>query len=150
MEMGRQRERQASMIVTWAELPRSPGHVETVENLDFLPPVMTRSLYPSFSSVWKDWKFTLSIGATRTAPSRHSLDHARILQVGSADLLGSIGDNLLGGQDAILDQLPDDVRVDAKRRCGFGHGQPLTVFLGRAVGVDVVDPPQRADALGRP
>lgn len=27
MALGRQRERQASMMVTWAELPRSPGHV---------------------------------------------------------------------------------------------------------------------------
>jgi hypothetical protein len=27
MALGRQRERQASMMVTWAALPRSPGHV---------------------------------------------------------------------------------------------------------------------------
>ena len=27
MALGRHRERQASMMVTWAELPRSPGHV---------------------------------------------------------------------------------------------------------------------------
>ena len=27
MALGRQRERQASMMVTWGELPRSPGHV---------------------------------------------------------------------------------------------------------------------------
>jgi transposase len=27
MALGRQRDRQADMLVTWAELPRSPGHV---------------------------------------------------------------------------------------------------------------------------
>ena len=27
MALGRQRERQADMLVSWAELPRSPGHV---------------------------------------------------------------------------------------------------------------------------
>ena len=27
MALGRQRERQAEMLVSWAEMPRSPGHV---------------------------------------------------------------------------------------------------------------------------
>jgi transposase len=27
MALGRQRERQADMLVSWAELPRSPGHI---------------------------------------------------------------------------------------------------------------------------
>jgi transposase len=27
MSLGRQRERQADMLVSWAEIPRSPGHV---------------------------------------------------------------------------------------------------------------------------
>jgi hypothetical protein len=27
MALGRQRDRQAEMLVTWSELPRSPGHV---------------------------------------------------------------------------------------------------------------------------
>src|SRR4051794_34453292 len=102
---------------------------------DLIPAaVMARSLCPSFSSAWKDWKFVLPTGATRAAPRRQGLDHARMPQVGSPDLPGSVCDDLLGRQDAIPDQLADDVRVDAERRCGFRHGQPLAVLLGRAVG----------------
>jgi transposase len=72
-----------------------------------------RSLCPSFSSVWKDWKFVLPVDATRTASCRQGLGHARVLQIGSADLPGSIRDNLLGRQNAVLDETPDSVRGDA-------------------------------------
>src|SRR4051794_41181008 len=34
------------------------------------PVAMPRSLYPSFSSVWKDWKLALPVAATRTTSCR--------------------------------------------------------------------------------
>src|SRR3712207_5221628 len=114
------------------------------------PTAMACSLCPSFSSAWKDWKFVLPTGATRTAPRRQGLDHARVLQIGSPDLPGSVRNDLLGGQDAVPDETSDSVRGDAERHRGLRHGEPLAALLGRAVGMDAVDPTQRADALGRP
>ncbi len=46
MALGRQRDRQAEMLVAWSEMPRSPGHVfydlESVQRVGVtLPPPMT-------------------------------------------------------------------------------------------------------------
>jgi hypothetical protein len=49
----------------------------------------------------------LPIRAPRTAPCGQSLDHARMPQIGSPDLPGSVRDDLLGRQDAVLDQPAD-------------------------------------------
>ena len=44
MPLGRQRDRQAEMLVTWSELPRSPGHVF----YDRLQAIMIAAGYDSF------------------------------------------------------------------------------------------------------
>src|SRR5215213_8596398 len=90
----------------------------------------TRSLYPAFSSTWKDWKFVLPIGATRAVSCGQGLDHAGLLQIGGPDLPGRIRDDLLGRQDAFLDEASDAVSRDAERRRGLRHGEPFAVLLG--------------------
>ena len=44
MALGRQRPRQSDMVVTWAELPRSPGHVF----YDRLQSVLIEAAFDSF------------------------------------------------------------------------------------------------------
>ena len=111
---------------------------------------MTRSLYPSFSSGWKDWKFVLPSVPTRAVSRCDSLCNARVVQVGSLNLPGSIRNHLLGRQGSFSDEAADYVRANAKRCRGFRHGQPLAGFFGRAVGVDAMDAADGVDAVRRP
>ena len=114
------------------------------------PVTKMRSLYPSFSSACEDWKFVLVSTATRACSSPDGVPDLAGLQVESPDLVGCAGHDLLGWQQLVLNQPADDVRSDTQRSDGFAHGQPLAVLLCGAIGMDVMNSPKRADALGRP
>jgi len=58
--------------------------------------------------------------------------------------------DLLGEQDAILDQPANAVMRDAERRSGHGHSDPLAVLLGGTVSMNAVHPPHRADTARGP
>ena len=78
-------------------------------------------------------------------------DHPFLLQVGGADLVRSAGNNLLGGEDAVLDEPANAMRRDAQRRGGFGHGQPLAVPVRRTGRhLDAVHRAQQTDAAHGP
>jgi hypothetical protein len=114
-------------------------------------PVATRrSLYPSSSSIWKHGELVLRIVPTRPSFRVHSRDDGLIFKIGSADLIRCTGDDLLRRKDALPDEPADGVMGHAELRRGLGHGEPLAVLLGGAVGVHAVDLPDRADAVGRP
>ncbi len=97
------------------------------------------SLDPSSSSICKQRKLVSGFCATRTTFSPDRGGDRFAPEIGCPDLVGSSGDDLLGGQYPILDQPTDEVVGDAQCGGGFGHCQPFTVFLGRAVGMNVVD-----------
>ena len=90
------------------------------------------------------------IDATRATCSRDRGDNLLVPQVGSPDLVRSVGHNLVRAEDAVLDEPAYAIVRDAEGRSGFRHREPLAVLLGGAVGVDAVHPPQRADTVGRP
>ena len=52
-------------------------------------------------------------------------DDPLVLKVGSADLVRGPRNDLLGGEDAILDEAADTVIGDAELRRGFGHRRPI-------------------------
>ena len=52
------------------------------------------------------------------------------LQVTDSDLVLCIGYDLLGMQNALLNQAPDHVIVYAKQLGSFRHCQPFAVLLG--------------------
>jgi len=108
------------------------------------------SLCTSFSSIWKHWELVFVIDATRATCSRDRGDNLLVPQVGSPDLVRSVGHNLVRAEDAVLDEPAYAIVRDAEGRSGFRHREPLAVLLGGAVGVDAVHPPQRADTVGRP
>ena len=97
---------------------------------------MACSLYPSSSSVCKHCKLIFVIDATRASHSPDRGSHSLTLQIGGSDLIWSARHNLLGEQDAVLDQPANAVMCDAKRRRGFGHREPFAAFLGGTIGVD--------------
>jgi hypothetical protein len=111
---------------------------------------MARSLYPSSSSVCKHCKLIFVIDATRASHSPDRGSHSLTLQIRGSDLIWSARHNLLGEEDAVLDQPADAVMCDAKRRRGFGHREPFAAFLGGTVGVDAVYPSHRADTVRGP
>ena len=75
---------------------------------------MTRSLYPSSSSIWKHWELAFRQDATRaTCPFDRGRDPL-IVEVGEADLVRSARDNLLGLGGGLLDQATDAVARDAR------------------------------------
>ena len=64
---------------------------------------MARSLYPSFSSAWKDWQFVLPVCATRAVLCGQGLNDTRMVQGGRSDLPRGARDDLFGTQDFFLD-----------------------------------------------
>src|SRR5689334_14559258 len=114
-------------------------------------PIATRrSLCPPSSSACEHWKLVFGIGSTRTGCSSDRGGHPFIAQVGGPDLVRSARHDLLGGEDAVLDEPADAMVRDAEQSRGFRHREPLTVLLGRAVGANPVHPAQRADAVRGP
>jgi hypothetical protein len=111
------------------------------------PIAMRRSLCPSSSSVWKHWKLVCRHDATRTTCSPNRGSHPFLLQVVGTDLVRSAWDNLLGGEDAGLDEPADAVVRNFERRGCLGHREPLAVLLGRTVGMNSVHPAHRADTV---
>ena len=114
-------------------------------------PIATKHpLCPSSSTLWKHWKLVSRRDATRAICSRNRGNHPFVLQVGGSDLVRSSWNDLLGGQDTVLDQPPDAVMADAERRFGLRHRQPLAVLLGGTVGMDTVHPAHRTDTVRGP
>ena len=111
---------------------------------------MRRSLYPSCSSLWKHWKLVFGRDATRATCSPNRGRHPLVLQIVGSDLVRRARYDLLGGQDAILDQPANAVMRDAERRSGLGHGDPLAVLLGGTVSMNAVHPAHRADTVCGP
>ena len=109
-----------------------------------------RSLYPFSSSIWKHGELVLWIVPTRRSLPLHSGDDGLIFKIGSADLIRCTWDDLLRRKGALPDEPADGVMGHAELRRGLGHGEPLAVLLGGAVGVHAVDLPDRADAVGGP
>jgi len=68
--------------------------------------------------------------------SGHRVLDAMIFQRGGADLVRSARNDLLCGQQPLLDEASNAVVSDAQLRGGLRHGQPLTITLGRLVGMD--------------
>jgi len=99
-----------------------------------------RSLCPPSSSVCKHCKLVFQIDATRATFSPECSGYSLVLQVAGTDLVRGTGHDLLGGEDAILDQAADPVMSDAELAGGFGHRQPFAVLLGGAIGVNTVHP----------
>lgn len=60
------------------------------------------------------------------------------LQVIGADLVGSTRHNLLGGEDAVLNQPSDPMPRNAERCGGFRHRESVAVLPSETVGVDTV------------
>jgi hypothetical protein len=114
------------------------------------PLATRRSLCPPCSSIWEHWKLVLWIGATRATCSGDRVDDPLVAKVGSADLIGRAGHDLFSGKDAVLDEAADAMVRDVERHSSFGHRQPFTVLVGRAVGTDPMHAPQRADAMCGP
>jgi hypothetical protein len=90
-----------------------------------------RSLCPPSSSLWKHWNLTFGVGATRATCSLDRISYPFVLQIRRSDLVRSKRYNLLGGENAVLDQPANAVMRDAERRRGFGHRQPFAALLGR-------------------
>ncbi len=64
---------------------------------------MRRSLYPSSSSIWKHWKLVCGQAATRTTCSLNRGSHPFLSQIVGTDLVRSARQNLLGGENTVLD-----------------------------------------------
>jgi hypothetical protein len=68
------------------------------------------------------------INATRATCSVDRSSYPFVLQIGRSDLVRSTRYNLLGGENAVLDQPADAVMRDAERHRGFGHRQHSPLF----------------------
>jgi Transposase IS66 family len=111
---------------------------------------MRRSLCPSSSSVWKHCKLVRRRAATRTtcSPNRGSLPF--LLQVVGTDLVRSARHNLLGRENAVLDQPTDAVVCNPERRRGLRHREPFAILLSRTVSIDSIHPAHRTDPVRSP
>jgi transposase len=75
---------------------------------------MRPPLYPSFSSNWKHWKFSLRFGAIRVGLSQaRRLDPFRS-QIGCLDLERRAGNDLFRGENLALNQAPDHMGRDTQ------------------------------------
>ena len=108
------------------------------------------SLYPSSSSIWKHLHLLWADYATRASFPSECLEDAAVLEIRGLDLPWRTRDDLLSRQDPALDHPPHDVAGHSELRRGLAHGEPDTVLLGRAEGVDAADPADGSDAVGRP
>src|SRR6202040_3745661 len=109
-----------------------------------------RSLCPPSSSVCKHCKLVFQIDATRTTCSLNRGSHPFLLQIFGTDLMWSARHNLLGGENAVLDQPADAVVGNPERRSGLRHRKPFAILLGGTVGMDAIHPAHRADTVRSP
>ena len=72
------------------------------------------------------------------------------LQIAGPDLIRGVGYDLIGKQNALVDQAPDEVMSNANQFGSFGHRQPLAILFGRTIGMDTMLAPHRAYALRIP
>ncbi len=72
------------------------------------------------------------------------------LQVTGSDLVRCVGYDLLGMQDALLNQAPDHVIVYAKQLGSFRHRQPLAILFGGTIGMYTMLASHRTYALRIP
>ena len=120
-----------------------PGNTADVTLL--LPVVMTRSLCPPSSSLCKHCKLVFVIDTTWATGSADRRGHPFMSQVVGADLVGRARHNLLGGEDAVVNQPSDAVARDTEHCGGFGHREPVAVLRSGTVGMDTLCTAQRAD-----
>jgi len=106
------------------------------------PIAVTRSLYPSSSSVCKHCELVFRDDATRATCAPNGGGHPFMLQVGGSDLVRSARHNLLALENTVLDQATDAVARDTQHGSGLRQREPFAVFLGGTVGVDAVHAPQ--------
>jgi Transposase IS66 family len=111
---------------------------------------MRRSLCPSSSSTWKHWKLVCRHDATRTTCLLNRGSHPFLLQIIGTDLAGSARHNLLGGENAVLDEPADAVVCNPEPRSGLRHREPFAILLGGTVGMDSIHPAHRADTVRSP
>ena len=72
------------------------------------------------------------------------------LQIAGPDLVWGIGYDLVGRQNPLVDQAPDEVMSNAKQLGRFRHRQPLAILLGGTIGMDTMLAPHRTYALRIP
>src|ERR1700730_13953658 len=82
--------------------------------------------------------------------SLHRGSHPFLLQIVDTDLVGSARHNLLGGENAVLDQPTDAVVSTPEGRSGLRHCEPFAILLSGTVGVDSIHPAHRADTVRSP
>src|SRR6202034_3129194 len=108
------------------------------------------SLCTSFLSIWKHWKLIGGGDVTRAPFTPSRLHHCRRIQVRGTDLERRAWNKLLGATDTGLDQLTEPMACDAASFRRLPQGQPGAVLLGRPVGVNAADTPDRTDPVRRP
>jgi hypothetical protein len=105
---------------------------------------------PPSSTVWKHLHLLLIATVTRTPlPPEGAQDVVRF-EIGGPDLPRRAGNDLLGGQDPVLNHPSHDVAGHAEPRSGLAHGEPDAVRLGRSEGMDAADPADGGDTMCRP
>jgi transposase len=139
----------------WEGLTRflDDGRVEIDSNIverAIRPIATTESLCIPSSSVCKHWNLIFWFEVTRAAFTPHRSKNVLALKVGGPDLVGRASDDLLRRQNAGLDQLADAMARDAALLRSVSQGQPGPVLIGREIGVDTSDAPDRSDAVRGP
>jgi hypothetical protein len=89
-------------------------------------------------------------GAARASVPFDGLDNAVIVEVCGLDLPWRTRDDLLGRQGSALNHPTHDVAGHSELQSSLAHGEPVTILLRRAVGVDAANPPYGCDAVCRP
>ena len=79
-------------------------------------------------------------GSTRVTAPLQSGGDPIVSQVGGLDLIRRTRNELLGRENAIVDQAPNDVIGDTQLHGDLAHCQPFAIFLRGAVSGNVVDP----------
>ena len=69
------------------------------------------------------------------------------LQIAGPDLVWSVGYDLVGMQNPLVDQAPDEVSSNANQFGGFRHREPLAILLGGTIGMDTMLAPHSTYAL---
>ena len=80
------------------------------------------------------------INATRATCSPNRGSEAFVLQVVGSNLVRSTRHDLLGGENAVLDQPADAVVCNSERLNGLRHREPFASLLGGTVGMNAVHP----------
>src|SRR5581483_774641 len=98
----------------------------------------------------KQWSLTFAHNPTRATLSGQRGRDAFVLQVSGSGLVGSTRYNLLSGENTLLDEPADVMVCYAEPLRGLCHREPLAIFLGGMVCVDVMLEPHRHDTARSP